>query len=68
MFITDSAGNWWVSNCAANGFTEMEICRESKRGTCIGHIIRYCYPIMFGYIKPDSSNEPDMARFLLQLI
>jgi hypothetical protein len=32
--------------CAASGSAEMELGRESRRGKCIGQIVRYCYQIM----------------------
>jgi hypothetical protein len=35
-----------ILNCAANGFPEMELGRESRRGKCIGQIIKYCCWIM----------------------
>jgi hypothetical protein len=28
-----------ILNCAANGFAEMELDRESRRGKCKGHVI-----------------------------
>jgi hypothetical protein len=36
-----------VPNCAANGFAEMELGRESRRGKCLGLILKYWHCIMF---------------------
>jgi hypothetical protein len=33
-------------NCAANGFTEMELGRETRTGRHIGQILKYWYRIM----------------------
>jgi len=30
-----------VPNCAANGFAEIELGRESRRGKCIGRTLKY---------------------------
>jgi hypothetical protein len=30
-----------IPNCAANGFAEMKLGRESRRGTCLGHVSKY---------------------------
>ena len=35
-----------VPNCAANGFAEIELGRESRRGKCIGRTVKYWYWIM----------------------
>ena len=29
----------FVLNCAANGFAEMELDRDSRRGKCKGHVV-----------------------------
>jgi hypothetical protein len=34
-------------NCAANRFAEMELGRDSRRGKCIGQIVKYWYRIMW---------------------
>jgi hypothetical protein len=36
-----------ISNCAANGFAEMELGRESRRSKCLGRILKYWYSVMF---------------------
>jgi hypothetical protein len=35
-----------VPNCAANGFVEMELSRESRREKCLVQILKYWYQIM----------------------
>ena len=35
-----------IPNCALNGLAEMELGRESRRGNCIGQILKYWYQIM----------------------
>jgi hypothetical protein len=35
-----------IPDCAANGFAEMELGRDSRRGKCIGQILNYWYWIM----------------------
>jgi len=37
-----------ILNCAVNGLAEMELGRESRRGRCIGQILKYLYQIVFG--------------------
>ena len=32
-----------ILNCAANGSVEMELGRDSRRGKCIGQIVKYWY-------------------------
>jgi hypothetical protein len=34
-------------NCAANGFAELELGRDSRRGKCKGQIVKYWYQVMF---------------------
>jgi hypothetical protein len=34
-----------IPNCTANGFADMEFGRESKRGKCIGQILKHWYQI-----------------------
>jgi hypothetical protein len=36
-----------IPNCAANGFVEMELGRESSRSKCLGRILKYWYCVMF---------------------
>jgi hypothetical protein len=36
-----------IPNCAANGFVEMELGRESSRSKCLGRILKYWYSVMF---------------------
>jgi hypothetical protein len=36
-----------VPNCAANGFAEMELGRESRRSRCLGRILKYWYSVTF---------------------
>jgi hypothetical protein len=35
-----------IPNCAANGFTELELGRESRTNKCTGQILKYWYRIM----------------------
>jgi hypothetical protein len=35
-----------IPNCAVNGMAEMELGRQSRRGKCIGQILKYWYQIM----------------------
>jgi hypothetical protein len=35
-----------IPNCAANEFAEMELCRESRRGKCLGQILKYWSHVM----------------------
>jgi hypothetical protein len=35
-----------ITNCVANGFADMELGRGSKRGKCIGQIVKYWYQII----------------------
>ena len=35
-----------IPNCAMNGLVEMALGRESRRGKCIGQILKYWYQIM----------------------
>ena len=35
-----------IPNCAANGFAELELVRES-RSKCLGRILKYWYSVMF---------------------
>jgi hypothetical protein len=36
-----------IPSCAANGFAEMELGRESRRSECLGRILKYWYSVMF---------------------
>jgi hypothetical protein len=36
-----------IPNCAANGFTEMELGKESRKGKCLGQVLKYWYCVMF---------------------
>jgi hypothetical protein len=35
-----------IPNSAVNGLAEMELDRDSRRGECIGQILKYWYQIM----------------------
>jgi len=35
-----------IPNCAVNGMAEVELGRQSRRGKCIGQILKYRYQIM----------------------
>ena len=34
-------------HCAANGFPEKELGRESRRGKCLGRVLKHWYSVMF---------------------
>jgi hypothetical protein len=36
-----------TTNYAANGFAQIELGKECRRGKCIGQIVKNCYRIMF---------------------
>ena len=35
-----------ISNCTMNELVEMELGRESRRGNCVGQILKYWFQIM----------------------
>jgi hypothetical protein len=35
-----------VSNCAADGFAEMELAMGCRRGKCLGQVLKYWYHVM----------------------
>jgi hypothetical protein len=36
-----------IPNCAANGFVEMKLGKESRRSKCLGRILKSWYSVMF---------------------
>jgi len=36
-----------IPNCTMNGLAEMELGRESRRGKCIGQILKYWFQIIY---------------------